>query len=221
MNRPFDLIVFDWDGTLMDSARKIVRCFQAAAADLGLPVPTEDRVRHIIGLGLNEALAELLPETDADTRQRVAERYREHFLFLDETEMPLFPGVREGLEGLAAAGFRMAIATGKARRGLDRVLRDTRTSVYFCSTRCADEAGSKPHPRMLYDILAHTGVMPERAVMVGDTTYDLEMAKAASLSSIAVSYGAHDRARLLNHDPLACLDTFSEVCAWLRPPRRT
>jgi phosphoglycolate phosphatase len=221
MNRPFDLIVFDWDGTLMDSARKIVRCFQAAAADVGAPVPDEDRVRHIIGLGLNEALAELLPEAEPDTRREVAERYREHFLYLDETEMELFPGVREGLEALAASGFRMAVATGKARRGLDRVLRETGTSVYFCSTRCADEAGSKPHPRMLHDILAHTGVTPQRAVMVGDTTYDLEMATAASLASIAVSYGAHDRGRLLAHNPLACLDSFSEVCDWLRPPSRT
>lgn len=220
MNRSFDLIVFDWDGTLMDSARKIVRCFQVAAADVGVAVPDEERVRHIIGLGLKEALAALLPEIDPDTRRQIAERYREHFLFLDETEMELFPGVREGLEGLAAAGFRMAVATGKARRGLDRVLRETQTSVYFCSTRCADEAGSKPHPRMLHDILAHTGMEPSRAVMVGDTTYDLEMATAASLASLAVSYGAHDRDRLLARNPLACLDSFAEVCEWLRPARR-
>lgn len=205
----------------MDSARKIVRCFQAAAADVGVAVPDEERVRHIIGLGLNEAVAELLPEADPDTRRRVAERYREHFLFLDDTEMELFPGVREGLETLASAGFRMAVATGKARRGLDRVLRETRTSAFFCTTRCADEAGSKPHPRMLHDILAHTGVAPARAVMVGDTTYDLQMASAASLASLAVSYGAHDRERLLAHGPLACLDSFREVCEWLRPLPRT
>lgn len=205
----------------MDSARKIVRCFQAAAADVGVRVPDENAIRQIIGLGLTEALETLLPEVDPKTRGRVTERYREHFLFLDETAMTLFPGVREGLERLAAAGFRMAVATGKARRGLDRVLRETRTSAFFCSTRCADEAGSKPHPRMLHDILAHTRVPPERAVMVGDTTYDLQMASAASLASLAVSYGAHEREQLLAHNPLACLDSFGEVCEWLRPAAHT
>jgi len=211
----YELIVFDWDGTLMDSAAKIVNCFQAALADCGRQPLPESAIRHIIGLGLREALAELLPDADDGVRALVADRYREHFLHLDETEMPLFPGVTEGLARLGDAGFRLAIATGKARRGLDRVLAATNLRAHFCASRCADEAQSKPHPRMLLDILDHTGVAPERALMIGDTTYDLQMAAAAAVPSLAVSYGVHPRERLIAHEPLACLDSFREVCQWL------
>lgn len=218
-HRKYDLIVFDWDGTLMDSAAKIVRCFQAAARDAGVAVPPDSAVRNIIGLGLREALETLLPEAGAETRRQVAECYRRHFLHVDMTETTLFPGVADGLGRLGEAGYRLAIATGKARRGLDRVLRDTATSHYFCASRCADEAFSKPHPQMLHDILACTGVSAERALMVGDTTYDLEMAAAAAMGSLAVSYGAHERERLLLHNPLACLDSFVDVCQWLEPAR--
>ena len=219
MANGYDLVVFDWDGTLMDSAAKIVNCFQAALADCGRPPLPEATIRHIIGLGLREALAELLPDADDAARERVADRYREHFLHLDDTDMPLFPGVVEGLERLGNAGFRLAIATGKARRGLDRVLAATELRRFFCVSRCADEAYSKPHPRMLLDILAHTGVAPERALMIGDTTYDLQMAAAASVPSLGVSYGVHPRERLLEHRPLACLDSFHEVCQWLHARR--
>lgn len=199
----------------MDSATKIVNCFQAALADCGRPPLPEAAIRHIIGLGLRETLIELLPEVDEAGRMQVADRYREHFLHLDDTDMPLFPGVADGLERLHAAGFRLAIATGKARRGLDRVLAATGLRHRFCSSRCADEAYSKPHPRMLLDILAQTGVAPERALMIGDTTYDLQMAAAAAVPGVAVSYGVHARERLLEHRPLACLDSFSQVCQWL------
>lgn len=215
-DRQYDLIIFDWDGTLMDSAAKIVRCFQAAAREVGVPIPADDAVRNIIGLGLREAMDMVLPGTGDATRNLVAESYRRHFLHLDPTEATLFPGVTEGLARLGEAGYRLAIATGKARRGLDRVLRDTATSHYFCSTRCADEAFSKPHPQMLHDILDFTGVSAERAVMIGDTTYDLQMAASAAMGSVAVSYGAHERERLLAHRPLACLDSFAEVCRWLQ-----
>lgn len=214
-SRPYDLIVFDWDGTLMDSAAKIVRCFQAAARDVGVPVPADADVRNIIGLGLKDALDLLLPGTDDALRRALAERYRRHFLELDTTEARLFPGVLEGLARLREAGFRLAIATGKARRGLDRALRETAIAHYFCASRCADEALSKPHPQMLHDILACTGTPPERALMVGDTTYDMQMAAAATVGGLAVSYGAHERERLLAHNPLACLDSFPQVCAWL------
>jgi phosphoglycolate phosphatase len=215
MQRRYDLIVFDWDGTLMDSAAKIVRCFQGAARDIGLVPPPDQDVRNIIGLGLNEALDRLLPGTDATTRRRLVEHYREHFVNLDTTQTPLFPGVLTGLERLRDAGFQLAIATGKARRGLDRVLHDTAISHYFCATRCADEAQSKPHPQMLHDLLGFTGVDAARAIMIGDTTYDLEMASAVAMGSVAVSYGAHERERLLSHRPLACLDSFPTVCQWL------
>jgi phosphoglycolate phosphatase len=216
MQRPHELIIFDWDGTLMDSVAKIVRCFSAAVADAQAPDPGEAAIRHIIGLGLQEAVDELLPQTDAATRAQVIERYRAHFLHLDSTGMELFPGVREGLEALAARGYLLAVATGKARRGLDRVLSDSRTAHLFCATRCADEAFSKPHPRMLEDILDQTGFTPDQALMVGDTTYDMQMARSASMDGLAVTYGVHARELLLEHDPLACLDSFTEVCAWLR-----
>ena len=218
-HRPFDLIVFDWDGTLMDSAAKIVRCFQCAARDVGLPAPADHEIRNIIGLGLTEALDLLLPHADDATRREVVECYRRHFMHLDTTESVLFPGVIEGLDALGAAGYQLAIATGKSRRGLDRVLRDTAVSRFFCATRCADEACSKPHPQMLHDILGRTGVRPERAVMVGDTTYDLQMAASAAVAGLAVSYGAHERERLLALSPLACLDSFEEVRQWLEGAR--
>ena len=202
----------------MNSVAKIVRCFTAALADVGVPHPGEAATRHVIGLGLSEAVVTLLPQADADTRARVVERYRQHFLHLDQTHMPLFPGVRRGLEALAAQGYLLAVATGKARRGLDRVLQDTGMGSLFCSTRCADEAFSKPHPRMLEDILEQTGVAADRALMVGDTTYDLLMARHAGLASLAVTYGVHARELLVEHEPLACLDSFNEVYAWLRRP---
>jgi len=215
MKRPHKLIIFDWDGTLMDSVAKIVHCFSAALADAQAPDPGEAAIRHIIGLGLQEAVDVLLPQTDATVRALVIERYRAHFLHLDTTGMELFPGVRKGLEVLAARGYLLAIATGKARRGLDRVLSDSHTAHLFCATRCADEAFSKPHPRMLEDILDQTGLTPDQALMVGDTTYDMQMAHSASMDGVAVTYGVHARELLLEHDPLACLDSFAEVCAWL------
>lgn len=211
-----ELIIFDWDGTLMDSIAKIVRCFTAALDDVGLPRPDENTIRHVIGLGLSEAVATLLPQVDEGRRAQVVERYRQHFLHIDQTHMPLFPGVREGLESLLGQGYRLAIATGKARRGLDRVLHDTGTAHFFCCTRCADEALSKPHPRMLKDILEQTRVAPEQALMVGDTTYDMLMARRAGLGSLAVTYGVHGRELLVEHSPLACLDSFNEVYAWLQ-----
>jgi len=215
MKRDYDLVVFDWDGTLMDSEAKIVRCMTAAALDAGIPDPGAQAIRRIIGLGLGEAIETLLPAVDAVHRRLVVERYREHFLHRDRTESALFPGVADGLEALTRAGYRLALATGKGRRGLDRVLEQTGTGHIFCATRCADEAVSKPHPQMLRDILDHTGVAPGRALMVGDTVYDLEMARNAGMSGLAVSYGVHPREHLLEFSPLACLDSFREVQAWL------
>ncbi len=216
MKPEHELIIFDWDGTLMDSIAKIVRCFNAALEDAGVSGPGEDAIRHVIGLGLGEAVAELLPAADAATRGDVVERYRQHFLHLDRTGMELFPGVRAGLEDLSAQGYLLAIATGKARRGLERVLRDTGTARLFCATRCADEAFSKPHPKMLEDILEQTGLTAGQALMVGDTTYDMQMARHAGMDGLAVTYGVHGRELLAQHGPLACLDSFTEVHAWLR-----
>jgi phosphoglycolate phosphatase len=216
-HRRFDLIVFDWDGTLMDSTAKIVRCFQAAARDCNVVPPSEAAIRHIIGLALKEAMDLLLPDAEEPTRARVVERYREHFLDPQSAEDELFPGVEQGLRRLSQAGYLLAVATGKARRGLDRVLRSTAIAGHFCITRCADEAYSKPHPKMLFDILDYTGVDASRAVMVGDTTYDLEMAKTAGITSIAVSYGAHAGEPLRALAPLACYASFEEVCRHFEP----
>lgn len=210
----FDLIIFDWDGTLMDSEAKIVRCMQAAARDLEIADPGPAAIRHIIGLGLQEAMQALFPGQTPESRQQLVDRYRQHFLEIDSTAMPLFPGVLEGLARLSEEGYLLAIATGKARRGLERVLDETGTRHLFVASRCADEAFSKPHPRMLEDVLGMTGVDAGRAIMVGDTIYDVQMARDARVAAVAVSYGVHPRQALLDHGALACLDSFAELMAW-------
>ncbi len=215
MSRRYDLLIFDWDGTLMDSIARIVNCFGNACTDTGLPRPAEAAMRHVIGLGLTEAVDQLLPRVDEAMRERVVARYREHFLHIDQTASPLFDDVRTGLEMLANQGYLLAVATGKSRRGLDRVLEQTGLGGLFVATRCADEAYSKPHPKMLEDLLDHTGLEPDRALMVGDTIYDLQMARAVPMDSLAVSYGVHNREQLLAHGPLACFDSFKEVRRWL------
>jgi len=209
-----ELIIFDWDGTLMDSERKIVRCFRKATADVGIAYPGDAAVRNIIGLGLKESLDVLLPQAGEGMRQQVVERYRVHFLELDETEMPLFGGVEQGLDELARAGYALAIATGKARRGLDRVLRDTGLAGRFMATRCADESRSKPDPLMVHDILAQTGHRADRAIVVGDTVYDMQMARNAGADALAVCYGVHDAPRLHAEGPLDCVADFAGVVAW-------
>lgn len=217
MTRRHELLIFDWDGTLMDSIARIVNCFGNACTDVGLPLPPEAATRHVIGLGLREAVETLLPDVDTATCLRVVERYREHFLHIDQTAMPLFEGVRTGLEAMAQHGYLLAVATGKSRRGLDRVLQETGMGSLFVATRCADEAQSKPHPKMLEDLLDYTGLSSEQALMVGDTTYDLQMAQTLAMDSLAVTYGVHAREALLAHVPLACLDSFDEVRRWLLP----
>jgi phosphoglycolate phosphatase len=215
MTRQFDLVVFDWDGTLMDSETKIVRCMQAAARDLDIPDPGVAAIRDIIGLGLNEAMQVLFPSSTPGDQARLVEQYRRHFLELDNTAMPLFPGVTEGLVKLADLGYLLAVATGKARRGLDRVLNETGMHHLFVASRCADETFSKPHPKMLEEILDQTGVESARALMVGDTVYDMQMAQNARVAGLGVSYGVHARERLLESGARACVDSFREVCAWV------
>ncbi len=209
------LVIFDWDGTLMDSAAKIVNCFSQAARDVGLDPPPEEAVRNIIGLGLREAFDTLFPGTAEPLRANLVERYRLHFLELDTTPMRLFPGVEAGLMELRERGHVLAVATGKARRGLSRVLAETGLDRLFAVTRCADEARSKPHPQMLRDILAHTRIAAGDALMVGDTVYDIQMARQASMETVAVSYGVHAKARLLEESPVTCLDCFEDVTKWI------
>jgi len=211
----YQLVIFDWDGTLMDSALKIVRCFQAAARDSELPVPSAQDVHDIIGLGLHEAYTQLYPDRPNDQKEFAIERYRQHFLHFDQTEMPLFAGVMEGLQELYNGGLRLAVATGKARRGLDRVMNETGTRDFFVATRCSDETFSKPHPQMLLDLLEITQVQAEAAVMIGDSVHDMEMARRAGIDPVGVTYGVHPQERLATHSPLACLNSFREVRDWL------
>ncbi|CAH2774089.1 MAG: Similar to phosphoglycolate phosphatase, clustered with ribosomal large subunit pseudouridine synthase C [uncultured Paraburkholderia sp.] len=186
----FDLIVFDWDGTLMDSTVHITRSIQAACHDLGLPVPADEAASYVIGLGLRDALQIAAPTLDPADYPRLAERYRFHYLVKDQTT-ELFAGVREMLQELRDQGYLLAVATGKSRVGLNRALDQVRFTSLFDGTRCADETFSKPHPAMLHELTRELGQDPLRTVMVGDTTHDLQMAINAGVAGIGVTYGAH------------------------------
>jgi phosphoglycolate phosphatase len=215
MPRQFDLLVFDWDGTLMDSAAAITASLRNACADLEQPVPSEERARYVIGLGLADALKYLLPELPPVGYPALLERYRFHFQRQDR-DTTLFAGASDMLRALHDAGFMLAVATGKSRRGLDRALEATGLHQCFHATRCADEGFSKPHPGMLLWLLDELNVTRERAVMIGDTSHDMEMAVAADVARIGVAYGAHPRENLLKHDPLICLNSFAELSTWLK-----
>ncbi len=214
----FRLIVFDWDGTLMDSEARIVDCLRRAAEAAGLPALPAERLREVIGLSLDGAFARLYPEAGAATRARLAEAYREEFLHRNPTPSRLFPGARELLSRLHAGGRLLAVATGKARRGLDRVLAETGLGRYLHASRCADETASKPSPRMLHEILDELAVAPGQALMVGDTDYDLEMARAAGVAAVGVTHGVHDAERLRRHRPLALVPDLHALDRWLAGP---
>lgn len=216
MKRRYSLLVFDWDGTLVDSERKIVASAQAAIEALNLPQPGADSIRNIIGLGLREAIEVLFPSRDEEFHGRFVEYYRHHFLENGEHSTAFFPGAIETLYSLKAEGYILAVATGKSRRGLARELSSSGLTDVFDGTRCADEAFSKPHPRMLQDIMDDLSVDAHETVMIGDTEYDLEMAKSAGTHGIGVSYGVHGRERLLRFDPIVCLDTITELPEYLR-----
>ena len=211
----FDLLIFDWDGTLMDSAGAIVACIQAASRDMGLPVPTREAASHVIGLGLHEALAHLFPTLPEAQHPLLAEHYRRHFLSQDH-EIPLFEGARELIEELHESGFQLAVATGKARRGLARAFSHTGLERYFHASRTADETFSKPHPAMIEELLGELMVPAERSLMIGDTSHDLEMARNAGVSSLAAGYGAHPAEGLGDYDALHVCTSFAELAGWLR-----
>lgn len=211
----FKLIVFDWDGTLMDSEARIVACIQTAFRDVGEPAPTPKRARNIIGLGLDEAMAILWPEAEIADRQRVVDRYRFHFLGGDQTPSTLFPGARETVGWLSERGYLLAVATGKSRRGLNESLASTALAHAFHATRCADETFSKPNPEMLFQIMDELGVRASDTLMVGDTEYDLEMARSAGTGALAVCHGVHEPERLLRLDPLGCLPSLHDIPPWL------
>ena len=212
--RRYELLVFDWDGTLADSAAHIVHSIRAAAADLGLTVRTDAQARHIIGLGLSDAMARLFPDLPAAGWAQVADRYRHHYL-PGESAVALFPGVEAALPALCRRGHLLAVATGKSRRGLDRALSTAGLEPVFHATRCADEGFPKPHPDMLLHLLDLFSVAPGAALMIGDTTHDLEMAAAAGVDSLAVTYGAHPAEQLRDAGALAAVDAPAALFQWL------
>jgi phosphoglycolate phosphatase len=213
----YDLVVFDWDGTLMDSTLVIAESLQNACRDVGLAVPSREDALFVIGLNLADTFARVAPSLDAEGQRRLADRYRHHFL-AGESQMPLYEGVRDMLADLRLRGMRLAVATGKARRGLDRALQLTGLHEHFEATRCADEGFAKPHPDMLLTLLDMTGVEPARAVMVGDTTHDLELAANAGVDAVAVSYGAHDAALLGTRPAKARCESVADLHRWLASP---
>ena len=210
----YDLIVFDWDGTLMDSTRVISKSLQSACGDIGIAVPSDSDALYVIGLGLVDTFRHVAPDLDEEGKRRLSERYRHHFL-AREHEAPLYDGVLELLSDLHGRGRRLAVATGKARRGLERALDTTGLRPWFEATRCADEGFAKPHPDMLLMLLDITGVEPARAVMVGDTTHDLELAANAGVDAVAVSYGAHDEKLLATRPAKARCGSVAELHRWL------
>ncbi len=211
----FELLVFDWDGTLVDSAAHIVASLQAAFQDLHLPVPGPEAARHVIGLGLQDALAYLNPGLESSRYREVAERYSTHFLAGHE-DIELFPMVEEGIAALKRDGYLLAVATGKSRRGLDRALHSTALGPHFHASRCADEGLPKPHPDMLETLMRLLGVAREHTLMIGDTTHDLQMAANAGVPAVGLTYGAHPREELERLQPLACIGSFAELMQWLK-----
>lgn len=212
----FDLVVFDWDGTLIDSTRAIVRAIQGAAADLGLPVPDDASAAHVIGLGLHDALARAVPELPAERITEFSLRYRHHYLAADAA-LELFAGARELLAALAARRVPLAVATGKSHAGLMRAIGQTGLHGVFAATRCADQTHPKPHPAMLLELADQLLVGPERTLMIGDTSHDLQMAAAAGAAAVGLTHGAHPREQLATCASLALLDDLPALHRWLLP----
>lgn len=208
------LFIFDWDGTLIDSTGHIIKAMQSAASELQFPVLSDGAVQNIIGLGLPEAILALYPELDDADRYKLKLGYAKHYIALNEEPPELFAGVAVTLNHLKEAGHHLAVATGKNRRGLHRVLDQLDMLDFFHATRCADETQSKPHPQMLHELLVELKTPVERAVMIGDTEYDMAMAQQADIARIGVDYGAHEAERLLRYGPDMILTQFPELLGW-------
>jgi len=213
---PYSLVIFDWDGTLMDSTHSIVAAIQGACRDLDLPVPSNDSASWVIGLSLEAALRSAVPELRDEQLPEFLNRYRIHYLLRDP-ELRLFDGVMELLATLSGMGTKLAVATGKSRVGLDRALAATALRPVFDATRCADETFSKPHPGMLFELMEVLDVPPEEVIMIGDTSHDLRMATNAGVHGLAVTYGAHARAELASCAPQAIVNNVAELREWLVP----
>jgi phosphoglycolate phosphatase len=205
------LLIFDWDGTLIDSSEKIITSMHRAAASTGLPALTDEKIKNIIGLGLPEAIFTLYPDVDAEGREQFREHYAQHYLEADVIPCAFFPGVMDTLEDFKSRGHIITVATGKARRGLDRIMANMQLLDFFHASRCSDETQSKPHPQMLQELLQQFASHPQDALMVGDTGFDMEMAQRAHMPRIGVSYGVHDRDVLRKFSPMAIIDNFTEL----------
>lgn len=215
MAKKFDLIVFDWDGTLLDSTRAIVSAIQASCRDMGMPEPSDFDAKQVIGLGLLEAMRHSAPQLPEDKIPAMADRYRHHYFGKDH-ELATFDGITELLAELHEKGFILAIATGKGRVGLNRALEYCGFGHLFSATRCGDECFSKPHPQMLEELMDELLVSADRTVMVGDTTHDMQLALNAGVTPLAVTYGAHPADMLAALKPAALLDDVAQLAAWLR-----
>ena len=215
MSKRYDLIVFDWDGTVMDSTAVIAGSIQAACRDLGLNIPDDETARHVIGLGLDQALRYAVPDMPDTMRPDLVDRYRHHFMARDQA-IPLFDGARETIAELHDAGYRLGVATGKSRAGLNRAMESSGMKDYFHATRTADRALSKPDPAMLLELMDELEVSAERTLMVGDTTHDVQMAQNAKVDVVAVGYGAHTPQQLRELKPLALVEDFAELRMWFK-----
>ncbi len=213
--RRFDLIAFDWDGTLFDSTAIIARCIQAAVRDVGGKEPTFEAASYVIGMGLMQALAHAAPDVPPARYPELGDRYRHHY-FAIQHEISLFDGVLPLLDELKSRGFLLTVATGKSRRGLDEALHTSTLAGIFDASRTADQTAGKPDPLMLNELMAELGVPPERTLMIGDTTHDLQMALNAGCASVAVSYGAHEPSAFAELKPLAVAHSVAELHGWLQ-----
>lgn len=215
MKNNFDLIIFDWDGTLIDSIDWITQCLQVAGQNCGFAVPEPQQAKDVIGLSIDHAVKKLFPMANAGEQQDLINFYAEAYFSKEVYPTDLFCGVKGMLEQLRESGFQLAVATGKTRNGLNNALSKTLTKDFFCVTRCADETASKPDPKMLNEILHHTNIANTRALMVGDSTHDLQMANYANIAAVAVSSGAHSISALQRHQPMLCLPYATDLLAYL------
>ncbi|CAM8665794.1 Gph Predicted phosphatases [Comamonadaceae bacterium] len=213
--RRFDLIAFDWDGTLFDSTALITRCIQLAVKDVGGTAPSDKDASYVIGMGLMQALAHAAPDVPADKYPLLGARYKHHYS-VHQNDITLFTGVLEMLDRLKARQHLLTVATGKSRGGLNEALRDVNLQGIFDGTRTADETAGKPHPLMLQELMMEFGVEADRVLMIGDTTHDLQMAVNAGCASVAVSYGAHEPDSFEALGPLAIAHSVAELDAWLQ-----
>jgi len=215
VRRDYDLLIFDWDGTLADSVGRIVLSMRTAAIETDLEVRDDTAIKGIIGLGLPEAIRTLYPQISSNQLIDFRQHYADSYMAMDNVPSPLFDGVVESMQAFREDGYRLAVATGKARRGLDRVLKANGWQDYFDVTRAADETASKPDPLMLNEIMAHCGVAPQRSLMIGDASFDLLMARNAGMDSVAVGYGAQPLESLRQFEPRLAIEHFSELRTWL------